>query len=127
MTRLIVDTSVFIRAERGEAQAINRIERLLTESWGITSVTLYELTCSPELTDELRQFYEDLFGFAFVHPVTREAAVVAALVSSVRASALKAPDALIAGVALEHGARLVTADLGFERIPGLDVELVLPS
>ena len=127
MTRLIVDTSLFIRAERGEAQAINRLERLLTESWGIASVTLYELTCSSALTEELRQFYEDLFAFAKVHSVTRGAAAAAALVSSTRDTPLKAPDALIAGVALERGARIVTADPGFGRIPGLDVELVLPS
>ena len=127
MTRLVVDTSLFIRAEHGEAQAINRIERLLTESWGIASITLYELTCGSALTDELRGFYADLFGFATVHPVTREAAEVAALASSARPTPLKAPDALIAGVALERGARIVTADPGFLRIPGLDVELVLPS
>ncbi|MGQ0504403.1 MAG: type II toxin-antitoxin system VapC family toxin [Myxococcaceae bacterium] len=127
MIPLVVDTSLFIRAERGEAQAIDRIERLLTESWSIASVTLYELTCSSALTDELRQFYEDLFGFATVYSVTREAAEAAAFASSLRRAPLKAPDALIAGVALERGARVVTADSGFLRIPGLDVELVLPS
>ncbi len=127
MTGIIADTSLFIRAERGEPQAVERVERLLSEKWGIAAVTLYELSCKAGMPAALRDFYADLFALATVHPVTREAAEIAEEASAARPRPYRAPDALIAGVAVERGARVVTADSGFPRLPGLEVELVLPS
>ncbi|HEU4382551.1 MAG TPA: PIN domain-containing protein [Anaeromyxobacteraceae bacterium] len=127
MSAVVADTSLFIRTERGDAQAVDRLGRLLTERWGIASVTLYELTCRAGMPPELRDFYDDLFALGAVHPVTREAAELAAAASAARSSPWRAPDALIAGVAAARGARVVTADSGFPRLPGLEVELVFPS
>jgi len=123
---IIADTSLFIRAERGDPQAVDRIGRLLSERWGIVAVTLYELTCKAGMPPQLRDFYADLFALATVHPVTREAAELAAEASAARPKPYRAPDALIAGVAVARGGRVVTADAGFPRLPGLEVELVLP-
>lgn len=127
MSGIVADTSLFIQAERGDPQAVDRIGRLLSEKWGIAAVTLYELTCKAGMPARLRDFYADLFSLAAVHPVTGEAAQIAAEASAARPSPYRAPDALIAGVAVALGARVVTADASFPRLPGLDVELVLPS
>ena len=127
MRAIVADTSLFIRAERGDAQAVDRVGRLLSERWGVAAVTLYELRCKAGMPRTLRDFYADLFWLATVHPVTREAAEIAAEVSAARPRPYRAPDALIAGVAIARGARVVTADAGFPRPPGLEVELVLPS
>ena len=127
MSGIIADTSLFVRAERGDPQAVERVERLLSETWGIAAVTLYELTCKAGMPAALRDFYADLFALATVHPVTREAAEIAAEASAATPKPYRAPDALIAGVAVARGGRVVTADAGFPRLPGLEVELVLPS
>ncbi len=127
MSGIIADTSLFIRAERGDAQAVDRVGRLLSERWGVAAVTRYELTCKTGMPRALRDFYADLFALATVHPVTREAAEIAAEASAARPSPWRAPDALIAGVAVALGARVVTADAAFPRLPELEVELVLPS
>lgn len=122
----LADTSLFIGYERGEAIARHRLTELLESGELVVSaVTRYELTCSPTLPAAWREFYAELFDAVPVLPVTsfsaRSAAEAAARVGNV-----KAPDALIAGVALEHGLPVVTADADFLTL-GPVVELLRPS
>ena len=61
----LVDTSLFIGYERGEALAAERIAELLDAGELVVSaVTRYELTCSPSLRSPWREFYRDLFVLA---------------------------------------------------------------
>ena len=92
------------------------------------AVTRYELTCSPSLRSPWRDFYAELFDAIPVLPITSTAAALAAQAAAraSRAGTVKAPDALIAGVALEHGLPVVTADADFLALGPL-VELVRAS
>ncbi len=125
----LVDTSLFIGHERGEALAAEKIAELLDAGELVVSaVTRYELTCSPSLRSPWREFYRDLFDAVPVLPVTSVSAALGAEAAAraARGSTVKAPDALIAGVALEHGLPVVTADADFLML-GTLVELVRAS
>lgn len=122
----LADTSVFIGYERGDAFAAEKIAELLESGeLAVCAVTRYELTCSPRLANPWRDFYGELFDAVPVLPITSNAAALAAA-ASVRAGTVKAPDALIAGVALEHGLPVVTVDSDFLALGPL-VELVRSS
>jgi len=125
----IVDTSVLLRAENGDAQALDRLERLVAgaATWGVAAVTPYEVLCKGSAPADWQEFFRELFASCEVLPVNEEIALAAADVNSALRAPLKAPDALIAAVASAAGAVLVTADDHFLRLPGLEVELVRPS
>ncbi len=125
----LVDTSLFIGYERGEALAAEKIAELLDAGELVVSaVTRYELTCSPRRRSPWREFYRDLFDAVPVLPVTSVSAALGAEAAAraARGGTVKAPDALIAGVALEHGLPVVTADADF-LVLGTLVELVRAS
>jgi len=125
----LADTSLFIGYERGEALAAEKIAELLEAGeLAVCAVTRYELTCSPSLARPWREFYAELFDAVPVFPVTSTAAALAAdaAARAARAGTVKPPDALIAGVALEHGLPVVTADSDFLAL-GPIVELVRAS
>jgi predicted nucleic acid-binding protein len=125
----LADTSLFIGYERGEALAAEKIAELLEAGELVVSaVTRYELTCSPTLRSPWREFYRDLFDAVPVLPVTSLSAALGAEAAAraARGGTVKAPDALIAGVALEHGLPVVTADADF-LVLGPVVELVRAS
>lgn len=94
----------------------------------MSAVTRYELTCSPSPRSPWREFYRDLFDAVPVLPVTSVSSALGAEAAAraARGGTLKAPDALIAGVALEHGLPVVTADAAFLML-GTVVELVRAS
>lgn len=125
----VVDTSVFLRAENSDVQALDRLERLVTgtATWGVAAITLYEVLCKAGAPADWQEFFRDLFASCDVLPITEEIALAAADVNSALPTPLKAPDALIAAVASAAGAVLVTADEDFLRLPGLAVELLRPS
>jgi predicted nucleic acid-binding protein/DNA-binding XRE family transcriptional regulator len=121
----IVDTSVFVDAERGHGPAVERIAELLVRGeLAVSAVTVFELMRGPTTPRRLLAHYAELFGReAVVFPVTHSAAQLAA--EAARAGGgIKAPDALIAGTALEQGAPVVTSDADFRRVPGLLLEWV---
>ncbi len=125
----LVDTSLFIGHERGEALAAEKIAELLDAGELVVSaVTRYELTCRPSLKSPWREFYRDLFDAVPVLPVTSVSAALGAEAAAraARGGTVKAPGALIAGVALEHGLPVVTADADF-LVLGTVVELVRAS
>jgi predicted nucleic acid-binding protein len=125
----LVDTSLFIGYERGEALAAEKIAELLdTGELVVSAVTRYELTCSPSQRSPWREFYRDLFDAVPVLPVTSVSAALGAEAAARAAGGgtVKAPDALIAGVALEHGLPVVTADADFLML-GTVAELVRAS
>lgn len=129
MTRLLLDTSFFIAVERRDLQAMERLGELLEaedDSTAISAVTLVELLASPTLSSPRRAFYERLRLRFEVLPVT-EAAAMAGVATARRVGGAKAPDVMIAGVALEHGLRVLTADADFARLLGDSAEVVRAS
>ncbi|HET7752865.1 MAG TPA: PIN domain-containing protein [Anaeromyxobacteraceae bacterium] len=125
----LADTSLFIDYERGDALAADRIATLIEAGeLAVCAVTRYELTCSQGLPERWREFYDELFEVVPVLPVTSTAAALAAdaAVRAAQSIRAKAPDALIAGVALEHDIPVVTADSDFLAL-GPAVELVRTS
>lgn len=122
----LADTSLFIEYERGVAIARHRLAELLESGeLAVSAITRYELTCSPTLPPVWRQFYAELFDAVPVLAVTPFSAGLAAEAAA-RVGHVKAPDALIAGVALEHGLPVVTADSDFLAL-GPVVELLRTS
>ncbi len=122
----IVDTSVFIDAERRCGPAVERIADLLVRGeLAVSAVTVFELTRGRTTPQRLLAHYAELFGHeAVVLSVTHAAAELGAAAARIGGGGIKAPDALIAGTAIEHGAPVVTSDADFGRFPGLVVEWV---
>ena len=129
MTRTLLDTSFFIAVERRDLQALERFSELLEaddDSTAISAVTLTELLASPTLSAQRRAFYEKLRLRFDVLPVT-EVAAMAGIAAARRVGGAKAPDVMIAGVALEHGLRVLTADADFARLLGDAADLLRAS
>lgn len=122
----VVDTSVFVDAERGSTAARGRIAELqLRGELAVSAVTVFELTRGSRTPPRLLRAYHTLFGReALVLPVGLLAARLAASLARALGGAPAAPDALIAGTALAHGLPLVTSDADFLRFAGLEVEWV---
>lgn len=128
MSRVLVDTSVFIEAERRDLQALERLAGLLDEdAVAVSVVTMVELLASPSLPAENRRFYAQLLaGEVAILPVTAEAA--SSGIGAAREAGGALPlDILIAGTALEHGLKVVTFDAGLARLLGPSAELLRKS
>lgn len=125
MSRVLVDTSVFIEIERRSLQALERLDELMDDGLiHVSVVTVVELLASPTLSAGRRRFYADfLAAHAEVVPATA-AGAVAGIEAARAAGGGKAPDFLIAGTALEHGLKVVTADAGLARLLGPSAELL---
>jgi predicted nucleic acid-binding protein len=129
VTGTLLDTSFFIAVERQDLQALERLCVLLEaddDATAIAAVTLVELLASPTLSARRRAFYEKLRVRFRVLPVT-EAAALAGIAAAQRVGGAKAPDVMIAGVALEHGLRVLTADADFARLLGDAAEVLRAS
>ncbi len=124
----VVDTSVLLRAENGDSQALGRLEQLIAGDapWGVAAITVYEVLCKGSAPSEWQDFFRELFSACEVLAITEEVALAAAAVNRTLPAPLKAPDALIAAAAVAAGAAVVTADEHFLRLPGLRVELLRP-
>lgn len=125
----VVDTSVLLRAENGDAQALDRLQQLIAGEapWGVAAITVYEVLCKGSAPSEWQDFFRDLFSACDVLAITEDVALAAAAANRTLAAPLKAPDALIAAAAAAAGATVLTADEHFLRLPGLRVELLRPS
>lgn len=128
MSRVLVDTSVFVEMERRSLQALEKLDALM-EGGGIavSAVTLAELLASAGLPAAQRKFYEDLIaGEVQVLPATAVSALAG--VEAARASGGgNAPDILIAGTAIEHGLKVLTCDADLARMLGPSAELLRKS
>ncbi len=129
MTKTLLDTSFFIAVERRDLQALERLGDLLEaedDSAAISAVTLVELLASPTLSPQRRAFYEKLRFRFDVLPVTEQTAM-AGVTAARRAGGAKAPDVMVAGVAIEHELRVLTVDADFARLLGDQAELLRAS
>jgi predicted nucleic acid-binding protein len=128
LRRLLVDTSVFIETERRNLQALERLDELMDEGpVPVSVVTVVELLASPTLSPDRRRFYADFLAAQVeVLPATA-AGAAAGIAAASAAGGARAPDILIAGTALEHGLRILTADAGLARLMGPAAELLRKS
>ncbi|MBI3186011.1 MAG: PIN domain-containing protein [Myxococcales bacterium] len=131
---IVIDTSIFVDAERKREQAEARLRELIAgdlADLAVCSVTILELTRSPKLTPTWRQFYSRLFDTVSVLEVDRPAAEMGAAIARERqqeGQTMQNTDALIAGCAAAAGADLLlTSDDDFAGIRHFAVELVRPS
>ena len=126
---ILIDTSVWIEAERKRVQAMARVGELLESGEAAVSVvTVFELLRSPSLPPAWRAFYTDLFSVLPVLDVDRPAAEGATILWGTRQgdASKDAADALIAGTAAATGCALVTCDAAQAALaPGS--ELLRPS
>lgn len=126
---VVVDISVLLRAENGDAQALDRLAQLVGGDipWGVAAITVYEVLCTGSAPAEWQDFFRELFSSCDVLAITEDVALAAAAVNRTLPAPLKAPDALIAAAAVAAGATVITADEDFLRLPGLRVELLRPT
>lgn len=130
----VVDTSLFIAAERRRAQAQARLRDLIAgglDDLAVSAFTILELTRSPGLDAAWRDFYRLLFDALLVLGADRRAAEMGAAIARERereGHRMQNTDALIAGCTAAAGADLlVTADEDFVGIRHFEVEVVRPS
>jgi len=128
MSQVLVDTSVFIETERRNLQALERLDELMDDGLvPVSVVTVVELLASPTLSANRRRFYAEFFAAQVeVLPATADAAFAGAAAAHAHGGALPA-DILIAGTALEHGLKVLTADAGLARLLGPAAELLRKS
>lgn len=128
MSPVLVDTSVFIETERRNLQALERLDDLMdTSGVAVSVVTVVELLASPTLPAHRKRFYSSfLAGEVAVLPVSAVAAFAGAGAAQETGGGMPA-DILIAGTALEHGLKVLTADAGLARLLGPDAELLRAS
>ena len=130
--RLILDTGVLIRAERGRA----RLDRVLgdEDDVAIAAITAAELLVGVELADEARRaarsvFVDDVIATIPVEDYTLDvAAAHARLLAHVRRAGRPrgAHDLIIAATAVATGRTVVTADAGaaLGELPGVETLVV---
>ena len=130
--RLILDTGVLVRAERGRA----RLDRVLDDAddVAVAAITVAELLVGVELADDRRRadraaFVDDVVATIAVEDYTLEvAAAHAALLAYVRRTGRPrgAHDLIIAATGAATGRTVLTSDTtaGLAELPGVDALVV---
>lgn len=130
--RLILDTGVLVRAERGRA----RLDRVLDDAddVAVAAITVAELLVGVELADEQRRagrvaFVDDVVATIAVEDYTLDvAAAHAVLLAHVRRARRPrgAHDLIIAATGAATGRTVLTSDAtaGLAELPGVDVLVV---
>lgn len=127
----LIDTSVFVAAERGRLDLGAWLSARPDESFAISAITASELlhgvhrAPSGRRREARRAFVEGILATYPVHPFDAEAAVVHAekwAAMATRGELIGAHDLIIAATALLHGHAVATFnERDFSRVPGLQV------
>jgi predicted nucleic acid-binding protein len=129
----VIDTSLFVDAERGREPARQRLDDLLRnpEELAVSAMTILELYAAPRMSARWARFYATVF--AAVEILDVDAAVAEegarlALDMARRGFRLRNTDAAIAGGAVRAGAAaIIASDADFTELRGIRVEYVQPS
>ena len=129
---ILVDTSLFVDAQRGRQAARQRLtELLLSEEVAVSAMTVLEVLSAPHLPAAWSRFYAKVFNAVEVLELDRPSAEAGAGLArdmARRGLKLHGSDAAIAGCAVRAGAALlVTSAADFTELRGLRVEYVQPS
>ena len=128
----MLDTSAYAHFRRGHPATVEILS--VAERVFISTITLGELEGGFSLgsrADENRHTLRDFLDEPFVAVVPIDSEVArryGALFASLRRAGMPIPtnDIWIAAAALQVGARVVTFDTDFTRIPGLDAHVLAP-
>ncbi len=129
----VIDTSLFIDAQRGREPARQRLDELLRnpEDLAISAMTVLEVFAAPRMSAEWSRFYIKVFGAVEILDLDSEAAQEGARLArdmARRGFKLHNSDAAVAGCAARAGASvIVAADGDFTELRGIRVEYVQPS
>lgn len=129
----VIDTSLFVDAQRGRDSARQRLDELLMnpEELAVSAMTLLEILAVPRMSAGWRRFYVKVFGAVEVLDLDPESARDGARLAremAVRGFKLHNADAAVAGCAVRAGAEvLVTADADFTELRGIRIEYVQPN
>ena len=129
---VVVDTSLFVEAQRGRHAARERLVELLrSEDVAVSAMTVLELLAVPRLSARWARFYAGVFAAVEILDLDARSAEAGARLAgdmARRGLRLHNSDAAIAGCAARNGAALlVTSDADFTELRGLQVEYVQPS
>ena len=126
----VIDTSLFIDAQRGREPAKQKLDDLLTcpEDVAISAMTILEVFAAPRMSSAWARFYAKLFQELEVLDLDPEAAEDGARLArdmARRGFKLHNADAAIAGCAARAGASaIITTDGDFTELRGIRVEYV---
>ena len=123
---VVVDTSVLIEVDRGNPAAGRRVNELLdADAVSVSAVTVYEMLSGPTTPAPALRFWRDFFRHVEVLPVLGVFAELGAA-GARAANGMAAADGLIAATAAAYERPVLTADAGFRRYPGIEVEWIEP-
>lgn len=128
----VIDTSLFIDAQRGREPAKQKLDELLArpEDLAISAMTILEVYAAPRMSAAWARFYAKVFEDLEVLDLDPEAAEDGARLArdmARRGFTLHNADAAIAGCAARAGASaIVTTDGDFTELRGIRVEYVQP-
>jgi predicted nucleic acid-binding protein len=123
---VVVDTSILVEVDAGNPEAGRRVQALLeADAVSVSAVTVYEMLAGPSTPPGALAFWRDFFEHVEVLPVLRVFAELGAA-GARAANGMAAADGLIAATAAAYRRKVLTADAGFRRYPGLEVEWVEP-
>jgi predicted nucleic acid-binding protein len=129
----VIDTSLFIAAQRGRDSAKQKLDELLErpEDLAISAMTILEVYAAPRMSPAWARFYAEVFEDLEVLDLDAEAAEDGARLArdmARRGFKLHNADAAIAGCAARAGASaIVTTDGDFTELRGVRIEYVQPS
>ncbi len=129
----IIDTSLFIDAQRGRELAKQKLDELLArpEELAISAMTILEVYAAPRMSPAWAKFYAKVFEDLEVLDLDAEAAEDGARLArdmARRGFKLHNADAAIAGCAARAGASaIVTSDGDFTELRGIRVIYVQAS
>lgn len=130
MKPALIDTDILSFFFRGHPQVVARLNAY-TKPYAkinLSIITYYEILSGLKHRDAQQQLghFLDFVAENIVVPLTEQSVAISAdmyAVTRAHGMPIDDIDLLIAGVAMEHGWRLVTHNLGhFERIARLDIE-----
>jgi len=130
---VVIDTSLFVDAQRGRQPARQRLDELLRhpEDLAISAMTVLELRAAPRMAAAWSRFYAMVFAAVEILDLDSAAAEEGARLArdmARRGFRLHHADAAVAGCAARAGAEaIIAADGDFTELRGIRVEYVQPS
>ena len=128
----VIDTSLFINAQRGREVAKQKLDELLArpEDLAVSAMTILEIYAAPRMSLAWERFYARIFEDLEILELDAEAAEAGARLArdmARRGFTLNNADAAIAGCAARAGASaIVTTDGDFTELRGIPVVYVQP-
>jgi len=118
--RYVLDTNAIVALLQGNIQLI---ELLKDADWlGVSVISQIEFLVFPGLTQDDRQIFEQfLQRVEVLGLVAIDAVLIDKIIEIRQQHRLKLPDAVIAAMAIQNSANLVTADREFAKVTSLTV------